>query len=165
MQHLLTLFDPALVKPAHRCRVRKLDPRVQWRNPVMFVVYVGSILTTLLWRRLGGQGEARGLHPRHGAVAVVHGAVRQLRRGHGRRPQQGAGGVAARLKRKTMGQGADGQQPARAWLMPWHPQEADELRKGDVVLVEAGDVIPPTARSSKAWPRSTKAPSPASRRP
>ena len=25
---------------------------------------------------------------------------------------------------------------------PWHPQEADELRKGDVVLVEAGDVVP-----------------------
>jgi len=37
----------------HRVRVRKLDPRVQWRNPVMFVVYVGSILTTLLWRRPG----------------------------------------------------------------------------------------------------------------
>ena len=38
---------------------------------------------------------------------------------------------------------------------------ASELRKGDHVLVEAGDSIPATARSWKAWPRSTRAPSPA----
>ena len=38
-QDHLTLFDPALVKPALRgLRSRKLDPRVQMRNPVMFVV-------------------------------------------------------------------------------------------------------------------------------
>ena len=39
----LTLFDPALVE-AGRCSTSftKLSPRVQWRNPVMFVVYVGS---------------------------------------------------------------------------------------------------------------------------
>jgi K+-transporting ATPase ATPase B chain len=76
---------------------------VQWRNPVMFVVYVGSILTTLLWlQALSGQGEAPSrLHPGHHRVAVVHGAVRQLRRSHGRRPQQGAGGVAARAEEKT----------------------------------------------------------------
>ena len=37
---------------------RKLDPRVQWRNPVMFVVYIGSILTTALWfQALGGQAR------------------------------------------------------------------------------------------------------------
>ena len=38
---------------------RKLAPKVQVRNPVMFVVYVGSILTTLLWlQALAGKGEA-----------------------------------------------------------------------------------------------------------
>ena len=37
----------------------KLLPQHQWRNPVMFVVYVGSILTTVLWiQALAGQGEA-----------------------------------------------------------------------------------------------------------
>jgi K+-transporting ATPase ATPase B chain len=58
----LTLFDPALVKPGHRRRLRKLDPRVQWRNPVMFVVYVGSILTTLAVAAgaVRGQGEDPG---------------------------------------------------------------------------------------------------------
>ena len=44
----LTLFDPTLVKPALADAFRKLDPRVQWRNPVMFVVYVGSAFTTAL---------------------------------------------------------------------------------------------------------------------
>src|ERR1700682_4161641 len=37
----------------------KLLPQHQWRNPVMFVVYVGSILTTFLYfQALGGKGEA-----------------------------------------------------------------------------------------------------------
>jgi K+-transporting ATPase ATPase B chain len=45
----LTLLDPVLVKPAVVAAFTKLHPRVQWRNPVMFVVYIGSILTTLLW--------------------------------------------------------------------------------------------------------------------
>ena len=44
-----TLFDPTLAGPAVLDAFRKLNPAVQWRNPVMFVVYVGSILTTLLW--------------------------------------------------------------------------------------------------------------------
>ncbi|HKW84202.1 MAG TPA: potassium-transporting ATPase subunit B, partial [Burkholderiaceae bacterium] len=54
-----SLLDPALVTPAIVSAFRKLSPRVQWRNPVMFVVYVGSLLTTLLWvQALAGQGEA-----------------------------------------------------------------------------------------------------------
>ncbi len=45
----LSLFDAALVKPALWGAFAKLNPRTQWRNPVMFIVYIGSILTTLLW--------------------------------------------------------------------------------------------------------------------
>ena len=57
-----SLFDPALVRPAIRDAFVKLDPRVQWRNPVMFVVYVGSILTTVLGvQALVGRGEAPAL--------------------------------------------------------------------------------------------------------
>jgi NAD-dependent DNA ligase len=41
---------------------------------------------------------------------------------------------------------------------------AEELRKGDVVLVEAGDIIPAMAKSSKAAPRWMKAPLPANPR-
>ena len=53
------LLDPALLKPAFAASFAKLSPRVQWRNPVMFVVYVGSILTTLLGlQALQALGEA-----------------------------------------------------------------------------------------------------------
>ena len=53
------LFDATLAKPAVIDAFRKLDPRIQWRNPVMFVVYIGSIITTLLCiQALGGEGEA-----------------------------------------------------------------------------------------------------------
>jgi K+-transporting ATPase ATPase B chain len=55
----LPLFDRSLVVPAILDAFKKLAPQVQVRNPVMFVVYVGSILTTLLWlEALIGKGEA-----------------------------------------------------------------------------------------------------------
>jgi len=49
------LFDPPLVKQAIKDSFIKLAPWVQWRNPVMFVVLVGSVLITALWLiQLGG---------------------------------------------------------------------------------------------------------------
>src|SRR5258706_2611786 len=53
------LFEPTIVLQAIVDSFRKLTPRRQVRNPVMFVVYVGSILTTLLFvQALVGKGEA-----------------------------------------------------------------------------------------------------------
>jgi K+-transporting ATPase ATPase B chain len=47
----LSLFDPTIVGPAVKESFRKLAPRLVAKNPVMFVVEVGSVLTTLLWAR------------------------------------------------------------------------------------------------------------------
>src|SRR5437899_7296315 len=56
-----SLFDLAILRQAVIDSFRKLTPRRQVRNPVMFVVYVGSILTTLLWvQAVAGKGEAPG---------------------------------------------------------------------------------------------------------
>src|ERR1700730_16374698 len=53
------LFDLPIVKQAIVDSFRKLTFQRQVRNPVMFVVYVGSILTTLLWvQAVVGKGEA-----------------------------------------------------------------------------------------------------------
>src|SRR5262244_938584 len=53
------LFDLAIVGQATIDSFKKLTPRRQVRSPVMFVVYVGSILTTLLWvQAVVGKGEA-----------------------------------------------------------------------------------------------------------
>src|SRR5262249_27776958 len=55
----ISLFNATLVNEAMVDAIKKLHPRNQIRNPVMFVVYVGSILTTLLWiQALRGLGEA-----------------------------------------------------------------------------------------------------------
>src|SRR5512135_69721 len=57
--HARPLFDPPIMRRAILDSVTKLDPRHQIRNPVMFVVEVGSVLTTLLFiQALIGQGEA-----------------------------------------------------------------------------------------------------------
>src|SRR6266403_4622675 len=54
-----SLFDPPIVRRAIIDSFTKLDPRHQVKNPVMFVVEVGSVLTTLLFlQALVGQGEA-----------------------------------------------------------------------------------------------------------
>ena len=53
------LFEPAIVRRAVVDSLVKLNPRVQVRNPVMFVVEVGAALTTVLWlQAVAGQGEA-----------------------------------------------------------------------------------------------------------
>jgi K+-transporting ATPase ATPase B chain len=53
------LFERSIVQRAVVDSFRKLTPRVQVRNPVMFVVYVGSILTSGLFiQALIGKGEA-----------------------------------------------------------------------------------------------------------
>src|SRR5438132_10931441 len=56
-----SMFDPTILKQAVIDSFKKLTPQRQVRNPVMFVVYVGSILTTLLWiQAVAGKGEAPG---------------------------------------------------------------------------------------------------------
>ena len=55
------LFEPALVRRALPDAFRKLSPVVQWQNPVMFIVWCGSLLTTLLAAGMfsgrGGEGD------------------------------------------------------------------------------------------------------------
>ena len=45
------LLDPAILFPALRQAFGKLDPRLLWRNPVMFVVEIVTVLTTILFLR------------------------------------------------------------------------------------------------------------------
>jgi len=135
-----TLFDPALVKPAIVDSFKKLSPRVQWRNPVMFVVYVGSIITTLLCiQALAGQGEA----PAGFTLAItlwlwftVLFANFAESLAEGRSKAQAAS--LRSLKKQTWAKKLE--EPK--YGAQWHPIESTELRKGSVVLVLAGDVIP-----------------------
>ena len=44
-----SLLDPEILRPALLESLRKLDPRVQARNPVMLVVEIGALITTVAW--------------------------------------------------------------------------------------------------------------------
>src|SRR5262245_16287901 len=44
-----SIFDPAILRAAIWPSIAKLDPRVQVRNPVMFVVEIGAAITTVAW--------------------------------------------------------------------------------------------------------------------
>ena len=138
----LSLFDPALLGPAVGGAFAKLNPRAQWRNPVMFVVYVGSLLTTGLALQAvlgaGAQPEPAGFVV---AVAVwlwftVLFANFAEALAEGRSKAQAA--ALRGMRKKTVAKKL--QAPRHG--SPWIPVEPDELRKGVVVLVEKGDVIP-----------------------
>ncbi|MGE0406218.1 MAG: potassium-transporting ATPase subunit B, partial [Candidatus Korobacteraceae bacterium] len=45
----MSIWDPRIVRGAIGDSFRKLDPRIQFQNPVMFIVEVGSVITTLVW--------------------------------------------------------------------------------------------------------------------
>src|ERR1700719_3358600 len=45
----ISLFQPAIVRRATIDSFVKLGPRVQIRNPVMFVVEIGALITTVTW--------------------------------------------------------------------------------------------------------------------
>ena len=135
--HPRSIWDPQIVRGAVADSLRKLHPRTMVRNPVMFVVEVGSVLTTLRLavRRGHGAGRPR-LRAADHALALADGALRQLRRSDGGGARQGAGRHAAAGQDRDDGQA----RAARHGTLETVP--APDLRKGDVVCVAAGEVIP-----------------------
>ena len=132
------LVEPEIMRRAVGDSFVKLNPRTLMRNPVMFVVGVGAVLTTVLFfKDLGSsstnQNVFTGLVAR---VPVVHGAVRELRRGDRRRPREGPGRHAA--------QDAVGDHRPRASPRRLHRGacRARQLDVGDECVVSAGEMIP-----------------------
>ena len=71
----------------------KLDPRLQFKNPVMFIVEIGSVITTGIFVLELVRGETRLtlVRRRDLVLALADRAVRELRRGGSRGSRQGAG--------------------------------------------------------------------------
>jgi K+-transporting ATPase ATPase B chain len=134
------LFDRAIVLQALADALRKLTPRQQWKNPVMFVVYLGSLLTTVLWlQALGGEGEA----PAGFILAItlwlwftVLFANFAESVAEGRSKAQAA--FLRSAKRDIMAKKLD--EPR--YGANYSKVTGSSLRKGDVVLIEAGDFVP-----------------------
>ena len=124
------LFDPEILRQAFFDSFKKLDPRVQVRNPVMFVVLVGSVITLL---------EAL-THPNKFSISITVWLILTVMFANfAEAMAEGRGKAQADTLRKMRSETearrllADG----REELVP-----AANLAKGDTVVCEAGDVIP-----------------------
>lgn len=135
-----SLFTLSIIGPAVVDSIKKLNPRHQIKNPVMFVVLVGSILTTgLFFQAVGGNDEA----PAGFILAIslwlwftliFANFAEAMAEGRGK-----AQAASLRRARKDT--------PAKKLSDPkygsnYETVSATTLRKGDIVLIEAGDMIP-----------------------
>jgi K+-transporting ATPase ATPase B chain len=142
----LTLFDAALIGPAVIDAFKKLGPRTQLRNPVMFVVYIGSILTTLLWiQSWVGKGEAA-----PGFILAITlwlwvtvwfaNFAESLAEGRSKAQAASLRALKQTVSAKKLAQQSSGLRDGNR--SKWTAMPASSLVKGDTVLVEAGDVVP-----------------------
>ncbi len=134
------LFDPPIVRRAILESFKKLNPRGQVKNPVMFVVLICAVLTTLLFAQaLFGQGEA----PAGFILGVsVWLWITVLFANFAEAMAEGRGKAQADALRKTRRDVS-----AKKLAQPRHGAvatvvAASQLRKDDFVLVEANEVIP-----------------------
>jgi potassium-transporting ATPase ATP-binding subunit len=132
------MFGPGILRPAVLVSLAKLDPRVQIRNPVMFVVEIGAVITTFAWliQVFGGGPLGGGDEPAWFTFTVAiwlwltvvfANLAEALAEGRGK-----AQADALRAMRTT----------TTAKLADGTTKAASELRRGDVVVVETGEVIP-----------------------
>lgn len=134
-----SLWDAKLLRTALWGAVCKLSPRTQWANPVMFVVYLGAMLTTLLWAQklaepgTQGQGFTLALALWLWFTVLFANFAEALAEGRSRAQAASLRG----MKRDTVAKVLDQPHHGSAWI----PVRASELRKGVTLLVEAGDVI------------------------
>jgi potassium-transporting ATPase ATP-binding subunit len=135
-----SLFDISIMKQAVIDSFRKLTPARQARNPVMFVVYVGAILTTLLWMQaVVGRGEARPWFIFWVSVwlwftVLFANLAEAMAEGRGKAQAASLRKARRELQAKRLAR------PDRSAKLEMVPAAA--LRKGQIVLVEAGDVVP-----------------------
>ena len=135
-----TIWNAAILRTAAMDSFRKLDPRVQVRNPVMFVVYVGSILTTTLgFQALAGRGEAS-----PGFIFAVSAWLwfTVLFANFAEAMAEGRGKAQAATLRQGRHEVAAKKLASAVYGSPAMMVAGSTLKKGDIVLVEAGDLIP-----------------------
>jgi K+-transporting ATPase ATPase B chain len=131
----ISIWDPAIIRQAAIDSFKKLDPRLQFKNPVMFIVEAGSLLTTVVWIQELMHGRGNPLFT--GQVAfwlwftVIFANFAEAM-------AEGRGKAQAATLRKTKAETTAVRM--RNGLKETVPASA--LRAGDIVRVEAGQFIP-----------------------
>ncbi len=133
-----SILDPALVVPAIGGAFKKLDPRALWTNPVMFVVEVVAALVTVLFVRdlvVGAPNLGFSLQ------IIIWLWFTVLFANFAEAVAEGRGKAQAdtlrRTRTETMAKRLRGKSPSDFEMVP-----GNTLAVGDVVMVEAGDIIP-----------------------
>ena len=133
-----SLLDPTILRAAALASLAKLDPRLVAKNPVMFVVEVGSLLTTLLWLR-DRIAPPAGAAPGWFTLAVslwlwftviFANFAEAVAEGRGKAQADTLRKMRRDVDARRIADGREEKVPAAS------------LRKGDVVVVEAGQMIP-----------------------
>jgi K+-transporting ATPase ATPase B chain len=134
------LFEASITRRAILESFRKLNPRHMIRNPVMFVVWVGSLLTTVLWiQALGGHGEAPagfilGISIWLWLTVLFANFAEAMAEGRGKAQAETLRSARRDIFAKKL------KNPANK--IDFDNVAASLLRKGDIVLVHAGQLIP-----------------------
>jgi len=144
-------WSPALIGPALRDSLRKLAPATQWRNPVMFVVYIGSILTTVMGvMALTGHAEA----PAGFILAIsawlwftvlFANFAEALAEGRGKQQAATLRSLRTTIQARVLkmsGEQALHDATPETWRDRSVSKPSGDLRKGDTVLILAGETIP-----------------------
>ena len=133
-----TMLDPAILFPAIGQSFAKLDPRLMIRNPVMFVVEVVAVLTTVIFvRDLITHGEHLGFT----FQIILWLWITVLFANLAEAVAEGRGKAQAATLRKARTETIAKRLPAIN-ATQYQEVAAPDLKQGDIVLVEMGDLIP-----------------------
>jgi K+-transporting ATPase ATPase B chain len=139
----LAILDRSLIVPAIWASFHKLDPRTLVKNPVMFCVEIVSVLTTIFFLRdlIVGEGAVVGTSPLFSGQITVWLWFTVLFANFAEAVAEGRGKAQADALRRTRTETRAKRLPA-ANSQDFELIDATALRAGDLVLVEAGDLIP-----------------------
>jgi K+-transporting ATPase ATPase B chain len=139
----LAILDRSLIVPAIRASFRKLDPRTLVKNPVMFCVEIVSVLTTFFFVRdlITGAGTVVGSNALFSGQITVWLWFTVLFANFAEAVAEGRGKAQADALRRTRTETKAKRLPA-ANSRNFELVDATALKAGDLVLVEAGDLIP-----------------------
>ncbi len=134
------ILDPQILRGALLDSFKKLDPRALWRNPVMFAVEVGSVITSvnLIYGLVSGKGDP----PWFTGVVTVWLWLTVLFATFAEAVAEGRGKARAEDLRKTRTEVIAKKLKKPELDAPYDLTSGQQLRKGDIILVEANDLIP-----------------------
>src|SRR5580692_4895726 len=133
-----TMLDPAILLPAIWQSVVKLDPRKMIKNPVMFVVEIVATLTTVIFLRELAQGDS---HLGFTLQIIIWLWITVVFANFAEAVAEGRGKAQAATLRRARTE-TTAKRLASLTATNYQTVAAPQLKPGDIVLVEAGDMIP-----------------------